>query len=458
MWVDKYRPVNIDDYYVLPQIKSQIEKWITDFKHQKKGAINCLFLYGPPGCGKTTIANIILNKYGYDTIEYNASDIRTPKLIKNKLVDSLGKQNVLNLMCNKKQNMAIIMDEIDGMTTGERGGLGELLKIVFPKKNDISKNKSMYRYLNETPFICISNSIDKKLKEFKSKALFIKFSQVNRFNLMKLGARICENENIEYNQLFIDKIIKHSQNDFRRFTILMEYIFTYDKYELDGDIIDSMLKLFDKKNIDMTYYESVDKILTKYDMKEIEYYYNNNKSFTAMILYENFPNYIIKNSTESMETQKKTILDIYKNYHTSDVIDYELFINQKWDLNNLNCIYKCSEPSYLINQHSKKPYNNLQSMNFSTLLNKTSLEYNNVKQNNSLKRKIFNSSNTNTLYNFCLLFYNYLKDGDYASLMKLKNTYDLNGDDIDKIPKYLSVKQADFFTATIKKNLKKILF
>jgi len=42
--------------------------------------------------------------------------------------------------------------------------------------------------------------------------------------------------------------------------------------------------------------------------------------------------------------------------------------------------------------------------------------------------------------------------------MKLKNTYDLNGDDIDKIPKYLSVKQADFFTATIKKNLKKILF
>ena len=97
-------------------------------------------------------------------------------------------------------------------------------------------------------------------------------------------------------------------------------------------------------------------------------------------------------------------------------------------------------------------------MNFSTLLNKTSLEYNNVKQNNSLKRKMFNSSNTNTLYNFCLLFYNYLKAGDYASLMKLKNTYDLNGDDIDKIPKYLSVKQADFFTATIKKNLKKILF
>ena len=457
MWVDKYRPKTLDEYFSNPQIIAQINNWITNFKAKKEGSKNCLFLYGPPGCGKTTIANIILKKYNYDVLEFNASDVRTPKLIKNKLTDSLGKNNVLNLMCNKKKKMAIIMDEIDGMTTGERGGLNELMKLIFPKKVDISKNKSFYKYIDDTPFICISNSIDKKLKEFKTRSIFIKFNGVNKMNLLSLASRITNEESIEYNQLHIDKIIKHSQFDYRRFIILMEYIYTSQR-EIDDETIENMLNIFDKKNVDMTYYEVVEQMLYKYDKSTIEKNYNTNKSFIPMILYENFSNYIIKNSNESKEKIKETILKIYENYHKSDALDYELYINQNWDLNDYNCFYKCVEPSYLINSHSKKKYNALQSLNFSTLLNKTSLEYNNVKQNNILKKKIFNMSNTNTLYHFALLFYNYLKSNDYASLMKLKVDYNLSPEDIDKIPKYLNLKQAEYFTSTIKKNIKKVLF
>jgi replication factor C subunit 1 len=452
MWVEKYRPKNLDDYFIYPQIKTEIVNWITNFKNQKPNAKNCLFLLGPPGTGKTTIASIILESFGYDVIEFNASDIRTPKLVKLKIEDTLGKKNVLNLMCKKETDIGIIMDEIDGMTTGERGGLSELMKIIHPKKNEPQKP-----YLTKTPFICISNTIDKKLSELKSKSVFIKFSGVHKMNLIKCAQRITESENIPYNQEYIDIIAKHSQSDYRRFIILMEYIFTC-KSELSVEKIDKMLSHFDKKNIDMTYYEATEKMMNKYEPHEIQTYYNQNKSFIPMIFYENFPTYINANSNESPEKKKEAILKIYKNYSDSDLIDYELFINQKWELNELNCFYKCMEPSYIINSMNKKQYNNMNSMNFSTLLNKTSLEYSNVKHDNILKTKLFNLSNSNTMYHFCLLFYNYLKTEDFASIMKLKDTYKLTMEDIDRIPKYLSEKQAAEFNANTKKKLKKLLF
>ena len=95
-----------------------------------------MLIYGPPGCGKTTLAYIILNKYKYDIIELNASELRKQKNMNDKLCDILHKQNILSLFQNKKTENAIIMDEIDGLTMGERGTLNDLIKVMFPKKSD----------------------------------------------------------------------------------------------------------------------------------------------------------------------------------------------------------------------------------------------------------------------------------------------------------------------------------
>ena len=46
------------------QIKS-ISTWIKQFK---EGKTKPLYIYGTGGCGKTTLANIILEKYNYNII------------------------------------------------------------------------------------------------------------------------------------------------------------------------------------------------------------------------------------------------------------------------------------------------------------------------------------------------------------------------------------------------------
>ena len=58
-WAEKYRPQNLS--HLLGHIKNieTIKSWMVDFKKRIPGTNNCLLLHGPPGVGKTSMANII---------------------------------------------------------------------------------------------------------------------------------------------------------------------------------------------------------------------------------------------------------------------------------------------------------------------------------------------------------------------------------------------------------------
>ena len=87
VWVEKYRPKNIDDI-VLDHLNKQILKNIIETSYFP----NLLF-YGPPGTGKTTtIINLInsyQNKFGVKNkdliIHLNASDERGIDIIRNQI-------------------------------------------------------------------------------------------------------------------------------------------------------------------------------------------------------------------------------------------------------------------------------------------------------------------------------------------------------------------------------------
>ena len=54
------------------------------------------------------------------------------------------------------------MDEIDGMNSGDKGGINSLIKLIRPKKTKKQKKEKS----TMTPIICIGNQhIDKKIKE-----------------------------------------------------------------------------------------------------------------------------------------------------------------------------------------------------------------------------------------------------------------------------------------------------
>ena len=66
--------------------------------------------------------------------------------------------NVLSMFQKKTKKIVIVMDEIGGMNTGDKGGINQLIKLIRQKK---TKNQKKEKYtLN--PIICISNvQVDK---------------------------------------------------------------------------------------------------------------------------------------------------------------------------------------------------------------------------------------------------------------------------------------------------------
>ena len=103
----------------------------------KKG----IYIYGAPGCGKTYFISEILKKLNYDMIKYDAGDIRNKNLIETITSNNISNRNVLDMMTGREKKIAIVMDEIDGMNNGDKGGLTALVKLIRQKKTKNSRKK-----------------------------------------------------------------------------------------------------------------------------------------------------------------------------------------------------------------------------------------------------------------------------------------------------------------------------
>ena len=124
----------------------------------KKG----IYIYGATGCGKTDFIMDLLNDLDYDIIKYDAGDIRNKSLIDTITSNNVSKQNVLHMMNRKIKKIVIVMDEIDGMNNGDKGGITSLIKLIRQKKTKKQKTEDVT--LN--PIICIGNYfMDKKIRE-----------------------------------------------------------------------------------------------------------------------------------------------------------------------------------------------------------------------------------------------------------------------------------------------------
>lgn len=98
--------------------------------------MHAALLSGPPGIGKTTAAVLVSKEEGFKVCEFNASDTRSKNRLQEVLGEMIRNSNITSFMGKKEKTAktVIVMDEVDGMSAGDRGGVAQLIQFIKKTK------------------------------------------------------------------------------------------------------------------------------------------------------------------------------------------------------------------------------------------------------------------------------------------------------------------------------------
>ena len=115
LWVEKYRPSNLDNYIGNEHLKSKVEIYL------ESGDLPHLLLYGKAGTGKTTLAKLLVKNIECDYLYINASDENNVDTVRTKV------KNFASTIGFKDMKI-IILDECDYITPNAQAALRNLME------------------------------------------------------------------------------------------------------------------------------------------------------------------------------------------------------------------------------------------------------------------------------------------------------------------------------------------
>lgn len=138
---EKYRPEKFLEIKGQDVAIDKIKAYVTAFSRgiSTKRAI---LLYGPAGTGKTSLAHVLSKELNHEIFELNSSDLRNRAKLDEILKPSTQQKSLF------AKGKIILVDEVDGVTTTDYGGLAELIALIEKTKfpmiitcNDVWQNK-----------------------------------------------------------------------------------------------------------------------------------------------------------------------------------------------------------------------------------------------------------------------------------------------------------------------------
>lgn len=231
LWVDKYRPLSSDDLVANNKAIRDLKQWLTEWKgkflrsgghsmklkDRKEMDYAAVLVVGPPGIGKTTSAHVICRECGFEPHEMNASDVRNKAGVQTiaetvMLANTMSKYLSFGAGRNGQQfpnGQVLIMDEVDGMSGGDRGGSQELIRMI--KKSKV-------------PIICIANDdSSSNMRSLANNCFKIRFRKPLATQVTKRLAEIAKREGFRAVQdQTLTKLAEGCNGDIRQMINLLQ--------------------------------------------------------------------------------------------------------------------------------------------------------------------------------------------------------------------------------------------
>ena len=292
-------------------------------------------------------------------VYYDASDVRNKNIIDSLANNNMSDTNVLSMFHKKIKRIAIVMDEVDGMNNGDKGGINNLIKLIRPKKT--KKQKKEEFTLN--PIICISNAhVDKKIKELKNVCLCVNIPKPTTSQIAQIiNASI-------YAKTDTEQLASYVNGDLRKLENIIALV--------NNNIItpDTLATLFEYKSSNDDTKKITSKMLNAYyPIKDHNTIINEtDRTSVGLLFHENVIDML---DSTNVDTYKK-LLD---NLCFADYVDRITFQKQIWIFNEMTSLIKTFHNSKILHESLPNAKYTEKEVRFTKVLTKYATEYNNNK-------------------------------------------------------------------------------
>lgn len=232
-WQEKYRPEKFSEIFGQEEAINKIQFFLTNFSQPR--AKKAIILHGSPGIGKTTIAHVIAKETNSEIFELNASDLRNKGKLQEILKPAIEQQSLI------KKNKIILIDETDGITGTDRGGITEIISLL---------NTTNY------PIILTANDAwSKKLSPLRKKTEIVELKEIAPSIIKNILIKILNKENKFIHNKLLNQISIKSKGDLRSaINDLQTLVHTGNPQDLEldqrnkeTDIFNALKKIFQEK-------------------------------------------------------------------------------------------------------------------------------------------------------------------------------------------------------------------